>query len=344
MKATNPILLALAAAALFGASAPAGKLLVGSFSPLQMAGLLYLGAALAVMPSALGAFRNGGTAWVERGNILKIAGSLGCGGILAPVFFLVGLEQASATSVSMWLALEGILTALLAYLLFKEHLGKYGFLAIAGAAVAALVLSYGEGAAGLEAGLFVAVACVLWGLDNNFSALVDGIKPAQLTFLKGIVAGSLNLAIGCFSASFEASALQTGGALIIGAFSYGLSLTLYIRSAQSLGASRSQLLFATSPVWGVVLSFAVLQEQIAAPHLVSALILCGAIVLLFRDQHAHKHVHERMAHVHAHTHGDGHHNHVHHEGATEPHSHWHEHEPMEHAHPHWPDLHHRHRH
>lgn len=344
MKTTNPILQALAAAALFGASAPAGKLLVGSFSPLQLAGLLYLGAALAVLPSALSAFKSGGRAWMNRGNIVKIAGSLACGGILAPVFFLVGLERASATSVSMWLALEGILTALLAYLLFKEHLGRFGFLAVAGAALAAGVLSFGEGAAGFEAGLFVAVACLLWGLDNNFSALVDGIRPAQLTFLKGAVAGSLNLAIGCFSAGFEASPAQTAGALLIGAFSYGLSLTLYIRSAQSLGASRSQLLFATSPIWGVLLSFAVLQEQIAAPHLVSALILAGAIVLLFRDQHAHLHAHERMAHVHAHSHDDGHHTHRHDEVMSGPHSHWHEHEPVTHAHPHWPDLHHRHRH
>ena len=38
-----------------------------------------------------------------------------------------------------------------------------------------------------------------------------------------------------------------GGALGVGALAYGASIVLYIRGAQHLGATHSQILFSTSP-------------------------------------------------------------------------------------------------
>ena len=48
-----PVAIALLSAALFGAATPASKWLLGELTPLQLAGLLYLGAALGVAPSLL---------------------------------------------------------------------------------------------------------------------------------------------------------------------------------------------------------------------------------------------------------------------------------------------------
>jgi len=55
-----PVAVALLSAALFGAATPASKYLLRDLSPFTLAGLLYLGAAVAVAPRAL---RGGAPTW-----------------------------------------------------------------------------------------------------------------------------------------------------------------------------------------------------------------------------------------------------------------------------------------
>jgi len=185
----------------------------------------------------------------------------------------------------------------------------------------------------------------LLGLDNHFTSLIDGITPSQSTFWKGLVAGSVNLLIGLLLHSYDASAAVTLGALVIGIFSYGASITLYITAAQGMGATRAQMFFASAPFFGVALSALVLGETISTIQLVAAGLLAVSLTALFRDRHHHKHEHDEMEHEHVHRHDDDHHDHTHPNLAPGTrHSHWHEHNAVEHAHPHWPDLHHRHRH
>ena len=180
-----PVALALLAAALFGAATPASKRLLADLSPLQLSGLLYLGAALAVAPAAL----RGGLARAlprDRSNALRLLGVAFVGGLLGPVLLLLGLREASAASVSLWLNLELAATAALGALAFGDHLGARGWLGCAGVAAASALLALGEGAAGLGAGLLVAAACVCWGLDNQWTALLDGLS-LQLAFDPGLM-------------------------------------------------------------------------------------------------------------------------------------------------------------
>jgi len=336
-----PVVIALVSAALFGAATPASKYLLRNLSPFVLAGLLYVGAALAVAPQALR-----GRAWkLDRRNAVRLGGAVFFGGALGPVLLLLGLRVASAASVSMWLNLEMVATAVLGTLFFKDHLGRRGWLGVAGVVLAGAILSHEEGVAGPAAGLLVAGACVCWGIDNHLTALIDGITPTQSTLCKGLVAGSVNLAIGLSLAPLDAGAVSVGLALLVGALSYGASIALYITAAQQMGATRAQMVFASAPFFGVALAALTLAEPLSIGQLAAGAILVGSLVLLFQDQHSHEHVHEPMAHEHMHRHDDGHHNHVH-PGlpASTRHSHWHEHERLVHTHPHWPDLHHRHDH
>jgi drug/metabolite transporter (DMT)-like permease len=340
--------MALASALLFGAATPISKPLLATLSPYHLAGLLYLGASLGVLGLAVRE-----RAWIapwrmDRTNALRMLGAVVFGGALGPLALLAGLRLASAASVSVWLNLEMVATAVLGHLLFRDHLTRRSWLAAGGILLAAMLLAWEGGVAGLRAGGLVAAACVCWGIDNHLTALVDGITPAQATFWKGLVAGATNLAIGVALAPLPAVAWIVAGALGLGALSYGLSIVLYISSAQQLGATRSQLVFSTAPFWGVLLSIVLLGDPVT-PRLVGAVVLLAiSIRLLVAGRHMHQHTHVSGEHTHMHAH-DAHHAHdagqsVGDVPVTGPHSHPHVHAPLTHAHPHEPDLHHRHEH
>ena len=339
------IAMAILAAALFGAATPASKLLLSDLTPFQLAGLLYLGAALGVVPAAR---REGGMRLPDRGdrvNRLRLLGAIISGGVVAPVLLLLALRTAEATSVSLWLNFEVAATAVLGVLFFREHLGALGWGGVAAVFAGAAILSLPGGVAGLEAGLLVLLACLCWGLDNHLTALIDGITPSQSTFWKGLAAGITNLAIGLALDPLSAGLLAVLAALFVGVWAYGASIVLYIRSAQSLGATRAQIAFASAPFFGVLFSILLLGETLAGAHLVSGALFIAGIALFMIERHAHAHAHQAMEHEHPHRHDDGHHDHGHPDlprGIV--HSHRHRHAPMTHTHPHWSDLHHRHDH
>jgi len=335
----------LTSACLFGAATPASKALLAEIQPQVLAGLLYLGAAFGVLPVVIRtkSFR---LPWhAGRRTFLLLAGAIFLGGILGPLLLLIGLTAASSGSVALWLNLEFVATAVLGHFVFREHLTARGWAAAGGTLLAALLLAGGEGGAGFLWVSLVAFACLCWGFDNHFTALIDGITPAQITLWKGLVAGTFNLIVGGAIGDGIGQLHVVLMALLVGAISYGVSVTLYIITSQGFGASRSQMVFSTAPFFGVLLSVAVLGETLTGTQALSAGIMGVSLVLLFTEKHIHVHRHDAISHRHAHRHMDGHHDHEH-SGlpATASHSHWHVHDPVEHAHKHWPDLHHRHDH
>jgi drug/metabolite transporter (DMT)-like permease len=340
----GPILWCVIAAALFGASTPASKPLVSELGPLVLSGVLYLGAAVAVAPWALRDLAR--LRGVDGRNIARLCGAVVFGGIVGPVLLLTGLALAPAGSVALWLNLEAVATAVLARLFFREHLGASTWLAVALIVAASVLLWTGIPQGGLAAAL-VALACVAWGLDNNLTAVIDRFSPAQITFTKGLVAGTVNIGLGLAFATSSATMPAVGIALVIGALSYGVSLLLYVAGAQHLGATRSQLVFSTAPLWGLVIAWLVLGEPVQFAQLGAAGLMGVAIWLWGRERHSHAHAHVRVTHSHWHRHDDGHHDHEHIDTSTAPtgwHAHEHSHDAVEHEHPHRPDLHHRHPH
>ena len=340
----HSILLAILSAILFGASAPASKWLLAELTPFQLAGFLYLGAALAVAPSA---FTKGFTAVFEIGdhrNRLKLLGAVTFGGILGPILLLFGLRLADAGAVSLGLNLELAATAVIGVVFFRDHLSPSAWVGVCFAMLAAFLLTWSQGNVGVSAGVLVLAACICWGLDNHLTALIDGISPSQSTFWKGLVAGVVNLSIGITLAPLTLELKGISAALIVGGFCYGVSIVLYIKSAQVMGATRAQVVFSSAPFFGVILSVLCLGESVTSNHLIAATLFVVAIALLLRDSHSHTHKHHPLGHAHYHTHDDGHHNH-HLDGAQpDYHSHIHEHASLEHKHPHWPDIHHHHVH
>jgi len=341
----RPVLLALLAALLFGLSTPASKLLLHDLRPQQLAGLLYLGAALGVLPIHLRSGRAAPFARLDRASATRLAAAVAAGGVIAPLALLAGLRLAPASDVSLLLNLELAATALLGVLFFHESLGARGRAGVAAIVVAAAWLSAGSGWPGTAAGLLCAVACLSWGIDNQLTALVDGITPAATTLVKGAAAGAFNLGVGLALAPWQAGPGAAVAALAVGAICYGLSIALHVTASQQLGPTRTGALFASAPFVGAIASLALPGEPVRLAPLLAGLGLAGGVALLLADRHVHAHRHETLSHVHSHRHDDAHHLHKH-PGlrASTRHVHWHLHDAEEHAHPHVPDLHHRHEH
>jgi EamA-like transporter family len=118
-------------------------------------------------------------------------------------------------------------------------------------------------------------------------------------------------------------------------------------SAQNIGATRSQILFSTAPLWGVIFSYLFYHDSFQWVHIISIALLASAVIVTNLLTHLHLHTHKAMEHIHYHQHTDGHHTHSHiNEKVSERswHLHSHIHTSLTHEHSHDPDLHHRYEH
>lgn len=335
----------LLAAVLFGVTAPAASELAGGIPAFTLAGMLYLGALVAVAPAVV---RRPPAAHAVAADWRRTAVAVVAGGAVGPVLLMAGLARTSAATASILLNTELVATVVLAAVLFREHLGPRVMASAALITFAGVTLAWSPGAGVDRGALLIVAACACWGLDNGVTARIEHLTPEHVVAAKGAVAGSTNLAIGLLTSGAGAS---TGlgdvfAALAIGAFGYGLSIVLWVRGARDLGAARGQVIFATAPFVGVLVAWAVLGDAVTGREVVAVAVAAAGVTLSLRSGHEHLHHHHAIEHDHEHEHGDAHHDHAHPElpGFTGRHAHPHAHAPIVHAHTHVPDLHHRHEH
>lgn len=337
---------ALASAVLFGLSTPLAKLLLGDVDPLLIAGLFYLGCGVGLL-----AWRTTTRAPAARPAAREwpwLAGAVLCGGVLAPPILLVGLSGLSASGASLLLNAEGVLTAVLAWMVFGENVDRrvgLGMLAIVAGGVALAWPSGGVSGAALEASLLVVLACLLWAVDNNLTRRVSGLDATWVAMLKGLVAGSVNTTLGVVGGAAVPSAPAVAGALVVGFACYAVSLTLFVIALRGLGTARTGAYFSLAPFVGAALAIPLLGEAVTWQLATAGVLMAVGVWLHLTESHEHHHHHPAQHHDHWHDHADGHHDHDHPgEGPFGPHRHEHEHAVLAHTHPHYPDQHHRHSH
>jgi len=191
-----PVFLALGAAFLFGASTPISKVLLGQLSPGLLAGLLYLGSGLGLTIYCLLASPAGQSLpkmSFKGADIFWLIAAIAFGGVLGPLFLMIGLSTTHAVTASLFLNLEGVFTALIAWLIFKEHTDKRIVLGMLAIIFGGLVLSWTGQNVLLSGGIIALVgACFCWALDNNFTRNIADTNPIQIAAIKGLVAGTIN--------------------------------------------------------------------------------------------------------------------------------------------------------
>jgi drug/metabolite transporter (DMT)-like permease len=341
---------ALISAALFGFSTPAAKVLVGSVTPVVLAGLLYSGAGIGVAvlrklaPGVMGSAQE---AAISRAEMPWLVAAILSGGVAGPLLLMLGLARTEAATASLLLTFEGAATALIAWFVFHENFDRRIAFGMACIVVGAAILSW-TGTPTLDGfigPLAILVACVVWGLDSNFTRKISLADPLQIVQLKGLVAGPCNLLLGISFGAHLPSVSTMLMAGLVGFLGYGISLALFVVALRHLGTARTGAYFSTAPFIGTAAAVIGLAEPFSLQLAIAGALMAVGVWLHLTEHHEHSHTHDSLAHTHAHVH-DQHHQHSHgpNDPVGEPHTHFHEHLPLRHSHPHVPDMHHTHRH
>ncbi|TAM12979.1 MAG: DMT family transporter [Nevskiaceae bacterium] len=275
-------LAALGAAALFGASTPLAKGLLRDVSPMLLAGLLYLGSGLGLGVIRLLRDRGWHTPALTRREWLWLGLAILFGGVLAPVLLMLGLTRTSAATASLLLNLEAVLTALIAWFVFRENANRRIVLGFTLIVVGALLLALPDASQplGLGAGaLLIAAACLCWALDNNFTCRVSASDALFIAGLKGWVAGAVNTAIAlALHARWPASPI-VAAALGVGLLGYGISLVLFVLALRGVGSARTGAYFSTAPFIGAAIAIPAFGEHTSWSFWLAALLMALGVWL-----------------------------------------------------------------
>ena len=271
------IIAALVAAALYAVNAPFSKLLLTYMPPTLMAGFLYLGAGLGMCFIACIRAIKKTTKKEERLTKKELPFTLAMIvlDVAAPVFLLIGLTFTTASSAALLNNFEIVATAIIALAIFKEKISARLWMGILCIMIACFVLSM-ENFSSFKfsyGALFVLLAAICWGLENNCTKKISSKDPLQIVLLKGIFSGAGALLIGFCTGERVGELWSIFAVLGVGLIAYGLSIFFYVHAQRLLGAARTSAYYAIAPFIGTFLSLLVFQEVPPATYWIALIIM-----------------------------------------------------------------------
>ena len=272
---TNKIAIfyAILAAALYALNAPVSKLLLTQIPSTMMAGLLYLGAGIGMFIIEKLHKNNQEQPLTKKELPFTIA--MVILDIAAPIFLMIGLTTCSAANASLLNNFEIVATSLIALFIFKETINKRLWLAIIFVTFSSILLSF-EDMSSLAfswGSLFVLLACICWGLENNCTRMLSSKNPAQIVIIKGLGSGFGSLLLSIIIGESFNSIGYIILALILGFVAYGLSIYFYIYAQRYLGAAKTSTYYAISPFIGAALSLIIFKEFPSSIFIVALIIM-----------------------------------------------------------------------
>lgn len=348
VKKRTAVVYAILAALLFGIGTPLSKLLIDYIPPAYLASFLYIGAGSGMGILLLVKKLNSSPlleANVSKEDKPQIIAMIVLD-IAAPILLMYAVASTTSSNVSLLNNFEIVATALIAFFVFHEGIGRKMWYAIILILIGCLLLSF-EGVNSLHfsyGSALVLIACVCWGFENNMTKKLSGKNPIQIVAIKGIGSGFGALIIAMTIVDFQWNLLLVFSGLLLGFCSYGLSIYFYIRAQRILGAALTSAYYAAAPFIGAILSFILLHESLNWMFALALIVMLAGSCIAVSDNHNHGHIHEALTHNHRHNHGDNHHFHDHDAPCEAEHSHIHTHCLIEHAHEHLPDSQHTHLH
>lgn len=255
---------AILAAALYALNAPISKLLLASASPTMMAAFLYLGAGVGML--AVGAVRRAVESTPSEHRLTRKDLPYAVGIIIldvaAPIFLMLGLSTTASANVSLLNNFEIVATSLIALLIFKEAISCRLWLAIGLITLSSVVLSIGDASSFQFSGgsLFVILACVCWGFENNCTRMMSESDPLEVVVIKGFGSGLGSLLIAFAAGEKLPPPGLIPAILLLGFVSYGLSIFFYVYAQRGLGTALTSAFYAVAPFIGVILSLLIFRE------------------------------------------------------------------------------------
>lgn len=298
----TPILFALLAAVFYAINVPLSKLLLGHIGPTTMAALLYLGAGIGIGAMSLFSGKQMPSERLSRSDLPFVIGMIVLD-IVAPIFLMLGISYSSSANASLLGNFEIVATTVIALLVFKEAVSIRLWTAIVLIVISSALLSL-EGAESFHfsyGSLFVLLAAVCWGFENNCTRNISSKSAYEIVILKGIFSGLGSLIIAALRGERLPRPPYITAALLLGFVAYGLSIFLYVQAQNKLGAAKTSAYYAVSPFIGAFLSFVFLREQLSWRYALSIAIMVAGSVLVVTDTLLHRHSHEHI-HTFTHTH------------------------------------------
>lgn len=323
------IMFAFLAAVFYAINVPISKVLLQHVGPTTMAALLYLGAGIGIGIMSLFNKKDREKAEsLTKAELPYIVGMIVLD-IAAPIFLMLGISYGSSANASLLGNFEIVATTVIALILFKEAVTKRLWLAIGLITLSSILLSF-EGTDSFHfsyGSLLVIMATVCWGLENNCTRELSSKSTYQIVMLKGLCSGLGALVIALIKRESFPGIGYIAIALALGFVAYGLSIFMYVRAQNVLGAAKTSAYYAVNPLIGALLAFVFLSESLSWMYVIALIVMVIGSALVVVDTLIRQHDHEHQ-HAFTHTHGGSTHTH------TVRHSHVHKHYLTEEKHRH----------
>ena len=323
------IMFAFLAAVFYAINVPISKVLLQHVGPTTMAALLYLGAGIGIgMMSLFNKKDREKAESLTKAELPYIVGMIVLD-IAAPIFLMLGISYGSSANASLLGNFEIVATTVIALILFKEAVTKRLWVAIGLITLSSILLSF-EGTDSFHfsyGSLLVIMATVCWGLENNCTRELSSKSTYQIVMLKGLCSGLGALVISLIKKESFPGFGYIAIALALGFVAYGLSIFMYVRAQNVLGAAKTSAYYAVNPLIGALLAFVFLSESLSWMYVIALIVMVIGSALVVVDTFIRQHDHEHQ-HAFTHTHGGSTHTH------TVRHSHVHKHYLTEEKHRH----------
>ena len=320
---------AFLAAVFYAINVPISKVLLQYVGPTTMAALLYLGAGIGIgMMSLFNKKDREKAESLTKAELPYIVGMIVLD-IAAPIFLMLGISYGSSANASLLGNFEIVATTVIALILFKEAVTKRLWVAIGLITLSSILLSF-EGTDSFHfsyGSLLVIMATVCWGLENNCTRELSSKSTYQIVMLKGLCSGLGALVIALIKRESFPGIGYIAIALALGFVAYGLSIFMYVRAQNVLGAAKTSAYYAVNPLIGALLAFVFLSESLSWMYVIALIVMVIGSALVVVDTLIRQHDHEHQ-HTFTHSHGGSTHTH------TVRHSHVHKHYLTEEKHRH----------
>lgn len=279
---------AVLAAALYAISSPVSKLLLVEIPPMMMAAFLYLGAGIGM--SVIAFVRSKTQKERTESKLTKkelpFTVAMVVLDIAAPIFLMFGLSLTTAANASLLNNFEIVATAVIALFIFKEAISKRLWIAIVLITFSSILLTVEDTSSfSFSIGsIFVLLACVCWGFENNCTRKISAKDPLEIVIIKGLGSGLGSLVIALVVGEEIGNWVYIPAVLLLGFVAYGLSIFFYVYAQREIGAAKTSAYYAVAPFIGVVLSFIILGEKPNVTFAIALLIMIVGTYLATTDR------------------------------------------------------------
>lgn len=278
------LLFAFLSAFLYDLNVPVSKYSLKTLSTNEILFLLYFGSAVGLFLLMLFNKKQKFSLKPPKGESIFIIGVI-IFDILAALFIVESLKYIDASTVSLISILEISFTIVISHFIFKTKISKNLIIAVILVSVGGILLSFDSSTEFKLsiASMLTVFATACWGLENNLTAKVSDKNPLLLVFYKCFAVAIFNLLFILNINIFELF-INNWSLLVIGFFTYGISILYYVYAINYIGISKTSIVFSFSPIFGALISLILFKEKITIYFVISLILMLMGIYFTIIDK------------------------------------------------------------